>query len=169
MSMNALVTALLDLDHEFGQVGESFLVAGGLGLYIKQRALEEADNAETLILGDLWPPARSTNDVDLMLPTEVVASIDDMRDLRRALDRLGYEPVVPNMQFATQTPRGPVKIDLLTGPVSAANRAKVKTSRPRVRPSGGRGLHAYLTAEALVLTTSPFQTDVNGTRSHSSS
>ena len=57
-----------------------------------------------------------------------------MRSIRAALDRLGYKPDVEFFQFSKQTPRGSVKIDLLTCDVPAEHVEKVKLSLPRVRP-----------------------------------
>ena len=150
-----LLGALADLARELGREGVPLILGGGLGLFLKQRHRRDqalAGAARTLLPAHAWPPARSTEDMDLLLPTEVVADVARMRGARAALDRLGYAPVVPNLQFAKSTTRGPVKVDLLTGPPhppaleAGLNRAKP----PRVRPAGGRaGLHAYDTPEAL--------------------
>ena len=76
------------------------------GLYLKQRHMEEEQPPiETLIPGELWPPARATQDVDLLLPTEVIVSLEYMRSIRAALDRLGYKPDVEFFQFSANTKR----------------------------------------------------------------
>lgn len=169
MSMDILVTALLDLSEELPEFPTPMLIGGGFGLYLKQRHMEEEQPpVETLIPGELWPPARATQDVDLLLPTEVIVSLEYMRSIRAALDRLGYKPHVEFFQFSKQTPRGPVKIDLLTCDVPAEHVEKVKLSPPRVRPSGNVRLHAYLTREALALSLSPFELMLRGLRSKGS-
>lgn len=166
MSMDTLVTALLDLSGELPEFPTPMLIGGGFGLYLKQRHMEEEQPPiETLIPGELWPPARATQDVDLLLPTEVLVSLEYMRSIRAALDRLGYKPDVEFFQFSKQTPRGPVKIDLLTCDVPAEHVEKVKLSPPRVRPGGNVQLHAYLTKEALALSLSPFELTLQGQRS----
>ena len=112
-SMDTLVTALLDLSEELPEFPTPMLIGGGFGLYLKQRHMEEGQPPiETLIPGELWPPARATQDVDLLLPTEVIVSLEYMRSIRAALDRLGYKPKpdVKFFQFSKQTPRGSVKI-----------------------------------------------------------
>ena len=166
MSMDTLVTALLDLSEELPEFPTPMLIGGGFGLYLKQRHMEERQPLiETLIPGELWPPARATQDVDLLLPTEVIVSLEYMRSIRTALDRLGYKPDVEFFQFSKQTPRGSVKIDLLTCDVPAEHVEKVKLSPPRVRPGGNVQLHAYLTKEALALSLSPFELTLRGQRS----
>jgi hypothetical protein len=131
------------------------ILGGGLGLFLKQRLRQQqarAGDVRTLLPADAWPPARSTEDMDLILPTEIVADLGQMQSLRRVLDRLGYTPSVPHMQFVKTTPAGPVKVDLLTGPPHPPElEANLRQSKPpRVQPSAGRAkLHAYATPEAL--------------------
>ncbi|MEQ9616828.1 MAG: hypothetical protein RLN60_02205 [Phycisphaerales bacterium] len=165
MSMDVLVTALLDLAHELPDLPKPLLVGGGFGLYLKQRHLEEKEDLDTLIAGELWPPARATEDVDLLLPTEVIISVEHMRAIRAALDTLGYRPDVPNFQFVKDTKRGPVKIDLLTGDVPDEHADKVHVKPPRVRPVGDVALHAYLAREAIELGLAPFEFTLRGVRS----
>ena len=165
-SMDVLVTALLDLSAELPELPAPMLIGGGFGLYLKQRRLEEdQSSAETLIPGELWAPARATEDVDLLFPIEVIVSLEHMRLIRAALDRLGYEPVVEFFQFSKPTQRGPVRIDLMTGDVPDEHIGKVKINPPRVRPRGRVQLHAHLTREALALGLSPFELTLTGQRS----
>jgi hypothetical protein len=166
MSMDTLGAALLDLSGELPEFPTPMLIGGGFGLYLKQRHMEEEPPPiETLFPGELWPPARATQDVDLLLPTEVIVSLEYMRSIRAALDRLGYKPDVEFFQFSKQTSRGSVKIDLLTCDVPAEHVEKVKLNPPRVRPGGNVQLHAYLTKEALALSLSPFELTLRGQRS----
>jgi len=165
MSMDLLVTALLDLEEKVPVLPAPLLVGGGFGLYLKQRWIEGQPELETLIPGERWPPARSTEDIDLLLPAEVIVSVLHMQSIRRALDQLGYEPIVESFQFRKQTPYGPVRIDLLAGDVSEAQSGKVKVNAMRIKPKGGGGLHAYLTREAIAIEQSPGRFTVEGTRS----
>lgn len=89
-----------------------------------------------------------------------------MRSIRAALDRLGYRPEVKYFQFVKQTPKGPVKIDLLTCDVAEEHADKVRIKPPRVRPIEKVELHAYLTAEALALGLAPFELALSGYRSN---
>jgi hypothetical protein len=168
MSMGVLVSALLDLAHELPDMTRPLLVGGGFGLYLKQRHLEDEDRRVTLIPGECWPPARTTEDMDLLLPTEIIVSVARMRALRDALDRLGYEPEVKYFQFVKKTADGPVKIDLLASEVPSECADKVKIKSMRIRPVGSVQLHAYLTPEALELGAAPSVFDLRGTRSDGS-
>jgi len=168
MSMDPLVTALLDLAHELPEFPRPLLVGGGFGLYLKQRHLEDDRDERTLLPGELWPPARATEDVDLLLPTEVIVSVDHMRSIREALDRLGYEPEVNYFQFVKTTSSGPVKIDLLTCDIPEELSEHVKIKSMRVRPTGDVQLHAYLTREAIELWRSPSEFVLRGARSDGS-
>ena len=88
--------------------------------------------------------------------------------IRTALDRLGYTPIVEFFQFSKPTPKGPLKIDLMTGPVPPQHAGKVKQGKPRVRPRASKQLHAYLTEEALALGLAPFDLTLTGHRSDGS-
>ena len=154
-SLDPLLAALAELAVALRAESIPLVLGGGLGLFLKQRLRQKqarSGNARTLLPADAWPPARSTEDMDLILPTEVVADLEQMRLIRATLDRLGYEPSVPHMQFVKATPAGPVKVDLLTGPPHPPElEASLRRSKPpRVQPSAGRPkLHAYATPEAL--------------------
>ena len=149
--LEMLTTSLLDLVERLGDFGEPLTLGGGFGLYLKQVDLETRPGVETLIPVELWPPARATEDIDLILGTEIVISLPRMRTLRSTLDSLGFESVVDFMQFEKKTAQGTVKIDLLTGPIEPDERlADVKVKGMRVRPKGSVRLHAYRTPEALL-------------------
>jgi hypothetical protein len=163
--MDALTTALLDLANELKDLPQPLMVGGGLGLYLRQRSLEESGRTGTVIAGEWWPPNRSTHDMDLFVPTEIIVSAEEMQAIRSALDRLGYAPVVRNFQFEKDTPLGPVKIDLLSGAVPAEQLDRVKIKLPRIRPADGGGLHAYLTPEAIAIEIEPCLHRLQGRRS----
>jgi hypothetical protein len=165
MSMEALVTALLDLAAELPELPTPVLVGGGFGLYLKQLHLEEQDVVDTLFPPERWAPARATEDIDLLLPTEIIVSSRHMRSIRNALDRLAYKPEVEHFQFTRNTSQGRVKIDFLTCDVSREQRSKTRIKPPRVQPVEKVQLHAYLTKEALALGHAPFELTLNGFRS----
>ena len=150
-----LLAALEELAVALRAASIPLVLGGGLGLFLMQRLRQEqarAGDVRTLLPAHAWPPARSTEDMDLILPTEVVADLAQMRSIRKALDRLGYAPSVPHMQFVKPTPTGPVKVDLLTGPPHPPELgSELRQSKPpRVQPAAGRpNLHAYATPEAL--------------------
>jgi hypothetical protein len=148
-----LKTSLLDLLHELGNQPMPLILAGGYGLYLKQVHLQETLSSPTLIPGDLWPAPRATEDLDVLLRTEVLVDADRMRSIRAALDRLGYVaiPEAKYMQFVKTLGAGRfVKIDLLTGPLGTfAEDSRIKVDDRRVRLRKSVQLHAHRTEEAL--------------------
>jgi hypothetical protein len=172
MNADPLITTLIDLLRAIGGGGGpgdfKLILGGGFGLYLKQLHLQERSTARavrTLLPGELWPLPRATEDLDVFLPTEFVISLADMTRLREALDRIGFRPVeeAKFLHFVKAWgAAGRVKIDLLTGPLDDAARAKVKVTPPRVRPRGPLELHAYLTEEALGLEESLLALTVSG-------
>lgn len=169
MNSDPLITTVLDLLAVIGRAHFKLILGGGYGLYLKQLHLQNAQGTRTLLPGDLWPYPRTTEDLDVFLPTEIVASLEDMRLIRTALDTLGFRPVegAEFLHFAKPWQRGGrVKIDLLTGPITdEATRRKLKITPPRVRPRGELQLHAYLTSEAIDFDRSLLPLPVEGTRS----
>jgi hypothetical protein len=160
MNDNALRTSLLDLIADLSNAGIELILGGGYGLYLKQVQLQAENRPRTAIPGNLWPVPRATEDLDLFLRTEIVASMTAMTQVRAALDRLGYSPVeaAKFMQFEKPFGSGVVKIDLLTGPVAESARSRVKIGAGRVRPIPLPGstvpkleLHAHSTEEALAI------------------
>jgi len=146
-----LIEAVVDLDAALG--GESgLLIAGGLGLYLKQQHLQ-ATGARTLVPLDRLPSARTTQDVDLFLPAAVIASVDRSRSVRAALDSLKFHPVTGAefLKFRRGIDACEVTIDLLVGPVGA-HRHSIEFKGGRARPlgiSGRDAVHAHYTPEAL--------------------
>ncbi|HEY7119429.1 MAG TPA: hypothetical protein VH475_22750 [Tepidisphaeraceae bacterium] len=169
MNTDPLVTTILDLLAVMARPKFKLILGGGYGLYLKQLHLQKAQGVRTLLPGELWPYPRTTEDLDVFLPTEIVASLEDMRSIRAALDSLGFQPVAGAefLQFAKPWHgRGRVKIDMLTGPISnEATRQKLKITPPRVRPRGDLQLHAYLTADAIDFDHSLLSLSIEGTRS----
>ena len=152
MNADPLITTLIDLERAIARPSFKLILGGGFGLYLKQIHLQGQAILNTVLPGELWPFPRATEDLDVFLPTGIVVSLADMQALRAALDRLGFTPVEEAKFLHFVKPwgvTGRVKIDMLTGPLDAISKAKVKITLPRVRPRGDLQLHAYLTDEAL--------------------
>lgn len=169
MDIDPLITTLIDLSQATSSHNFKLILGGGLGLYLKQLHRQNDTSPRTLIPGELWPFPRATEDIDLLLPTEIVVDIDHMQGLRTTLDALGFQPV-PEAKFLhfskPWSNGGRVKIDMLTGPISDPdNRAKVQFAPPRVRPRGKLQLHAYLTPEAIDFDKSLLPINIDGMRS----
>ena len=148
-----LKTSLLDLLHELRDKDISLILGGGYGLYLKQVHLQNTLTAPTLIGGELWPAPRATEDLDILLRTEIVIDAERMGPIRVALDRLNYT-VVPGaeyMQFVKQLGAGRfVKVDLLTGPLGPlSDDPRVRVDNRRVRLRKSVKLHAHWIDEAL--------------------
>ena len=149
--MRPLVDALVDLDAALGG-NAGLMIAGGLGLYLKQEHLR-ATGARTLMPSHRLPSARTTQDVDLFLHADTIAKPDRARAVRAALDVLDFRPVAGAefLKFRRGTGAREVTIDLLVGPVGS-QRSSIEFKGGRARPvgiSGRDALHAYHTPEAV--------------------
>jgi hypothetical protein len=169
MADDPLRTALLDLAHELRGNNLPLILGGGYGLYLKQLQMQDKRVADTLILPEFWPRPRSTEDLDLFLQTEIIASIEQMQAIRSALDALGYSVVeeAKYLHFAKSLgDQGRVKVDFLTGPLPENElRDRLRIKPPRVRPFGDVQLHAYITDEALAFDEGPTQLVIEGVTS----
>src|SRR5207302_2210353 len=101
--LDLLQASLLDLLYELRAHDVRLIVGGGYGLYLKQRWLRETQQRTML---RVFPEARSTNDLDLFLRTEVLADPHRTRLITDALDRLGCAPVesAKYLQFIRSLP-----------------------------------------------------------------
>jgi hypothetical protein len=163
--MSPLIATVLDLDAALGG-GANLLLGGGLGLYLKQEHLRSI-NARTLLPLDRLPPARTTEDVDLFLRAEVIADAEAVARYRRALDALGFAVVegAEWLKFSRDVAGVRVMLDVMVGPLGAFA-AQVNLNDSRVRPkgfSGRKGLHAFMTEEALGIEAGPLRMDLRGT------
>jgi hypothetical protein len=153
VNIDPLITTLLDLARAIKRDDFKVILGGGFGLYLKQLHRQQQTELRTLVAGELWPYPRATEDLDVFLPTELVVDLAQMQALRAAIDALGFKPVAEAKFLHFSKPwrgGGRVKIDMLTGPIVGADAlAKVKITRPRVRPRGELELHAYLADEAI--------------------
>lgn len=165
MPGDPLISTVIDLDIALGG-DASLLLAGGLGLFLKQQHLA-ATGTRTLLPRDRWPAARTTQDIDLFLGAEVVASASEMTRIREALDRVGFivDDSAKWMKFTRLVEGQRVIIDLMVGPLGdCADR--VERDRVRVRPKDHSGLHARAAADALGVESAPIPHRVSdGTRS----
>lgn len=166
-SFDPLTATLLDLAYALGEYKIPLIVGGGFGLYLKQEQLRRS--GERTLLVEL-PQPRATNDIDLFLRVEVLASLAMMRHVADSLKRLNFHPVENAKYFQWRrilVIRGvqqEVKLDLLVGPIDK-NVGCLKTDKPpRVRPKGKLQLHAYHTVEALAIDQESKPIPVRGSR-----
>lgn len=167
MNDDLLRSSLLELLHTLGDDGRRLLLAGGYGLYLKQLHLAEV-SPHTLIPADLWPAARATQDLDLVLPAELVADATAMKAVRTAMDQLGYTVVKGSeyLQFArTISGTRVVKIDLLTAQLDVLqSNSSIRADHRRARPAAGDRpqLHAHPTDGVLALDEPPLAVELVG-------
>jgi hypothetical protein len=168
-----LAPHLLDLVLALEREQITLTLVGGFGLILRQEYLKLTQQ-ETLL--ERIPPARATEDFDVLLHLELLADLEKLTSLRNVFDVLGYQ-VVRNRehyQFCksldeTRT----VKIDLLT-PQPDPRDPRFKVSGERVRPKDLsqqlRGsqpkklpdLHARNTPEAFAIADSPLPLEIVG-------
>lgn len=163
--MDPLRTSLLDLHYELRDEGMPLTVGGGLGLFLKRMHLIDR---QTRTMFTELPEPRATNDIDLYLRVDVLASHARTEALVAAIRRLGYEPVEEAKYLQWKRPvtvggtTQEVKLDILVGPLGE-KRAQLQVNPPRVRPKGKSvGFHAYKTDEALFIEEQPVAVEVRG-------
>jgi hypothetical protein len=127
------------------------MVVGGFGLTLRSKWLLASQQA-TIMTRQLVP--RSTEDIDLMLPLELLADRNKMQSLRVAILAMGFEELVPRFQFvkpasATGIGRN-VKIDLLA-PQPTIPHPILKVTVPRIGHKNNSPLHGRVTPEALAI------------------
>ena len=153
--MMTLTSALLDLLNELEGTKVPLIVGGGYGIYLRYMMIME-ERRQTLFKE--LPEPRSTNDLDLFLRAELLLDSEQLRPLRDAMTKLGYEVVKggEHYQFLRPGPNGDkergIKIDVLTGPTSPFKGTQVQFDKRRVRPRPSVDLHAHPCEEALTLT-----------------
>jgi hypothetical protein len=136
--MPTLRTGLLDLLHALRDTDIQLIIGGGFGIYLRTQHVL-AQRPRTLL--NVWPEARSTNDLDLFLRTELLVTPGKLKPLAAAIRELGYEVVAgaEKYQFSKPGPgggeAGSLKIDLLTGPRKSFAGTKLKVDARRVRPN----------------------------------
>jgi hypothetical protein len=169
MPLDLLEANLLDLLYELRGADFRLILGGGYGLALKHRQLRDS-GARTLLA--TFPEARSTNDLDLFLRTEIVADPHRTRLLAAALHRLGCRPVqtARYYQFVRTVPvlaeAREVKFDILTGPAHpAVDSRRIRMDPRRWRPRGEKvPLHARHTPEAVAIEEALLEIPLHGQR-----
>lgn len=166
-----LKVSLLDLLYELRETDIRPILGGGYGRYLKQQYVRET-SVRTLM--KTFPQARSTNDLDLFLRTEVLATPDQLQRIADALNRLEYKVIdaARYYQFVKKVegliePDG-IKVDLLTRmpPSHYIETGQIRIRDGRRVKSGkeGIGLHARRTDEAVAIEDNPIEISVKGNR-----
>jgi hypothetical protein len=136
------------------------IIGGGYGLLLRTEFLSKNDSPT---LFNNIPIARSTNDLDIFLSTEIVTSLEKMKIIRNTLNHLGYEPKpgAEFYQFAREVDiQGQsrfLKLDFLCPTITDQKQDLVEQDQRRVRPKSAKKLkkehklHARNTKEAISL------------------
>ncbi len=144
-----LFHSLLELVRELDTDNIPIILGGGMSLYLRMKYLTSKTHRYPFDL-----QIRSTGDLDLFLSASLISDLEKIEGLKRVLDRLGYRviPEAKNFQFSKQImlygQLRIVRIDLLAAPPDQAEKRKVEIKKPRIKPKGAEGIHAYLTQEA---------------------
>ena len=147
-----LLYSLIELVQELDVDNIPVILGGGMSLYLRLKFIMPKVHRYPFDV-----QIRSTNDLDLFLTSRLIADFKKVEELKQVLARLGYQALAEakNFQFAKTIllfgQRRTVKIDLLTAPPEEKDKSKVEIKKPRIKPKGIEGIHAYLTQEALGL------------------
>lgn len=161
--MQPILSTVLDLDLALG--GDArLLLGGGLGLFLKQQHLRRT-NARTLLPFSRMPVARTTEDIDLFIRTEVITSKRRSGELQAALKQLGFRVVdeAKWLKFERSVGATTVVLDLMVGPLEGSEDL-VETHGIRVKPKGSTELHARATKDAVGVEFAPMAIQLEGTR-----
>lgn len=148
---------------------EELVLAGGLGLWLKQ-AFRKAGKDRALISS--YPESRATQDMDFFLQLSMFLEPAKGIAFRDFLLNEGYEPVegAQHFHFVKRVDQGllgpmEVKVDLLARqPLEGEN---VRVKGPRV--GSGIDLHGRVTPEAFSLEEQPLLIPLEGSKSDGSS
>lgn len=150
-----LESNLLDLLYDLREADIRLIVGGGYGLYLKRQHLQATGEPHLL---PLISEARSTNDLDVFLTTDVIVDLPKAKAVLEAVKRLQFLAVKKkeNYQFVKTFHRDQqsfeVKIDFLTripdDPIILSN---LIIQNPRVRNKRSGGVHAFKTEEAIAV------------------
>lgn len=154
---------LIDLVRRMDADGFPLTIAGGLGIYLKRRWVEQQVREHgRRNLFDVIPEARPTVDIDAFLTMAVFMQPtgDDIQRFRQALEELGYEvhEKAKYFQFVRRIGDRVVKLDLHARvPGDDGERTAVKYNPPRVgsKQKSPVSLHAYGTPEAFAIEERP--------------
>ncbi len=141
---------LIELHEELEKTGIPLVLGGGMSLYLRNHVLRTQSNERY----NFQVETRSTDDFDLFLSSDLIVEKEKVETLRDTLINLGYKvlPTAKSFQFFKIVPimgiDREIKLDLLAAPPLPKDLNKVSINKPRIKPIGVEGLHAFLTDEA---------------------
>ena len=148
---------------ELQLVGNQVHLAGGYGLFLKQRWLLANRDCPTAIPLENWldPAPRATNDLDIVVGLALLADAEAQRSIVQALDRNEFKVVEqhPRWQFEKQLdPDRRVLVDLHAEVPEGENQnLALDKLRIKHKPSlGDEGVHGRRNPEAAGCSLHPF-------------
>ena len=155
LTTDILRTELTTLASALAEHEVPLIIGGGYGLLLRQEHIERS-RAKTI---RAIPTARSTNDIDVFLSTEIMINADKLIALRQVLEAQGFTSIqgAEHYQFSREvTYRGVprvLKVDLLAPPPrDLPHGTGIKVDKRRIRNAAAKGIHAHTTPEAFSIT-----------------
>ncbi|MGD9874998.1 MAG: hypothetical protein AB7T27_12135 [Kiritimatiellia bacterium] len=147
--------------------GDSVVLAGGYGLFLKQTWLPAHPEVPTIIPLARWVDStpRGTNDFDFVVGVGLIASAELQTKVRALLAARGFKPKDPMWQFEKPLGDGrSIIVDIhAPHPADADKRVKVEQRRVKSKPSlGKQGLHGRADPESIGFDLYPFCFEMNG-------
>lgn len=153
-----------------GTGGRPMLVAGGYGLFLKQRWRFEDPARRTVVRAEDWldPAPRVTRDLDLVIGLDLLASADAQAGIVGAMEQNQFRVVErnPRWQFERTIEEGRRVLVELHAEMPSPGHAHLavdKRLRVKHKPSlGARGVHGRQNPEAAGGELHPFEFRVGG-------
>lgn len=146
------------------------LVAGGYGLFLKQKFLLANAEIPVVVPLDRWSNAspRVTEDFDLLIGLDLIADEQSQRAFKSALDKHGFSVSEknPRWQFEKRLSASHRVIVDLHAPLPDKDQWNLQIDQIRVKrkPSlGEAGIHGRTNPEAVGCDLHPFRFEVDGT------
>lgn len=175
-----IIPHLLDLLYATRADDTRFILAGGLGLWLKREEVIRRVRGGAQTLREALPEARATKDMDMFVDLDIFATREREARLRDVLEHeLGYKPVKNFFQFSKTLPQASseqgleiwIKLDLM-GRAPDVNDPAIGRSRgfeyrlgTKLKRPGSDAIHLYRTREAFAVDASPQELPIKGHRS----
>ncbi len=148
---------------------QSILIAGGYGLFLKQRFLRANAGIPVVIPLDRWTNAspRVTKDLDLVIGLDLIAEANSQKAFLSALEKHGFSVSEnnPRWQFEKRVSESHTVVVDLHAPWPSQDQSNLQADRIRVKrkPSlGEEGIHGRANPEAVGCDLHPFRFVVDG-------
>ncbi len=148
---------------------QDILIAGGYGLFLKQRFLRANAGIPVVVPLDRWTNAspRVTKDLDLVIGLDLIAEEDSQKAFLSALEKHGFSVSEnnPRWQFEKRVSDSHIVVVDLHAPRPSKDQLNLKADQIRVRrkPSLGKdGIHGRTNPEAVGCDLHPFRFVLDG-------